>query len=527
MNLLSLLSAISAYSFVLTAIYIIRLNPKAALNRTAALVNGSFAVWSFCYIFFHAAADLPSAWFWHRLSAAGWIPFCAFAVHFFFSLSEAAGGARRNRILALVYLLPAVLLAYALFGGATPAAKGFVTASGGAGWAYLSNAGSPWAWAYVAYVVGYFAIGLSFARRWAKRSGRPRHRIQGNAVIVLDVIVISAAFYTDLALPFFGFRTPPVGNLLTVGWMAGFIYIIRKYKLMTIYEAASAELILDTIIDPVLLLDRRGIIMKCNRGCSLLLGYPDGTMEGNPFSRYLAAGRYRQESIEVLFKRKKLSQIEIQLVDARGEPVTVLGSFSLAETRLDGPIGIVANLHDIGELKKAQAELHRIANYDTLTELPNRRLFFGKLEEAIAEYRRAGEAFAVAFADLDGFKEVNDIRGHDVGDALLAAVAERLRALLGPEDTAARVGGDEFVLILRGRREAAEAAEFARSALAEPIAVRGERCPVGLSVGVARCPEDGRSADELMGRADERMYEDKRKRKEERPKRPHFHTGAS
>jgi len=539
-NILSLLSAFSAYSFVLAAAYILRLNPKSTLNRTSALVNASFAVWSFCSIFFHSAPDLQTAWFWHRLGSLGWIPFSAFALHFFFILSGKADEWKSRRTAAFLYAVPLPLIAYSFSGDHTPLAAGLIRTSAGTGWTYLSNVGSPWFWGYAAYLVGYFAVGLNLARRWAKSSDRPRQRIQGMAIVWLDLAVIAAACYTDIAAPYFGLGVPPIANLLTVGWMAGFLYIISKYKLMTIYEAADADLVLKTIIDPVLLLDRNGIIVKCNKGCAELLKFPAEEIVGSPFSRFLAAGRYRKPHLDILFKRKQLSHIEIDLVDAKGENIHVLGSLSMAETKLDGPVGIVANLHDISALKRTQEELirkeeearglagklHRLAHYDTLTDLPNRRFFFTRLSEALERHRRTGAPFIVAFADLDGFKAVNDNRGHDAGDALLATIADRLRAELAPEDSAARVGGDEFVVLLCGPRALAaneDARKLVEKAFEEPIYIGGALCPIGVSVGIARCPEDGTDTDALMKAADERMYAAKRSKKDSARNQRHFH----
>lgn len=544
MNVLSILSALSAYSFVLTSIYIVRLGRMDTLKATAMLVNLCFAFWSFCYVFFYAAPDEGAAWFWHRVSAVGWICFCAFALHFFLILSGATRAWRSRWPLVAVYAAPAVLLADALSGTATPVALGVVRTASGATWTYVPNASSPWYWAYAAYIVGFFAVGLGLARRWARKSENPRHRRQGDTIVWLDIVVIALSACSDLVAPWLGLGWPPVATLLVDAWMVGFLYIIRKYKLMDIHEAASAELILATIIDPVLLLDKDGVVSACNNGCAELFKAPVDAIRGQPLSRFLASGGYDQAAVDELFARKRIEHRELDLVDARGKRISAVGSFSLAETKLDGPIGIVANLHDVGALKRAHKvlarkeaearrladELYRVAHYDTLTGLPNRRLFFQRLGEAIAQASPSGKPLLVAFADLDGFKAVNDSLGHEAGDRLLAEVSRRLCAVLDSDDTAARVGGDEFVVILRGPRAGADDETVLRALgrpFDEPIDIGGQPCRIGLSVGIARFPGDGADADSVLRAADERMYDDKRRKRTFSAASRHFHTPAA
>lgn len=148
------------------------------------------------------------------------------------------------------------------------------------------------------------------------------------------------------------------------------------------------------------------------------------------------------------------------------------------------------------------------ALHDALTGLANRRLFLARLSEALAD----GDAFAVLFVDLDGFKSINDGLGHDVGDAALVAVAERLRALAGPAATVARLGGDEFGVLLagvEGRADAEQIATLAVSGVAAPLRTGEARVSLGASVGVA-LSDDGATPEELLRAADIAMYAAKR-----------------
>jgi diguanylate cyclase (GGDEF)-like protein len=160
------------------------------------------------------------------------------------------------------------------------------------------------------------------------------------------------------------------------------------------------------------------------------------------------------------------------------------------------------------------ARLTRLAHYDELTGLPNRMLLMDRLSDAIAVARRRAEGVIALFIDLDHFKAINDTRGHIAGDAVLAEVGRRLAAALRVGDTAARIGGDEFVLVCAaGERVADEATRLAQRVLAAitaPIDFAGESLAVGASIGISFYPIHALDANGLIERADTAMYAAKR-----------------
>jgi diguanylate cyclase (GGDEF)-like protein/PAS domain S-box-containing protein len=174
------------------------------------------------------------------------------------------------------------------------------------------------------------------------------------------------------------------------------------------------------------------------------------------------------------------------------------------------PIRIVAVLRDVTERRRLQERLERLAHYDPLTALPNRALFFDRLEGAVARARREERRFALLFIDLDGFKAVNDSFGHDAGDYLLFEIARRLRIAIRDSDTAGRMGGDEFTVLLENisKPEDAEAvAEKIRASMVEPILIpAGAKVTVGASVGIAVFPDDGDNGEAVLKAADSAMY---------------------
>lgn len=173
------------------------------------------------------------------------------------------------------------------------------------------------------------------------------------------------------------------------------------------------------------------------------------------------------------------------------------------------PLRIVGTHRDITEQVQVEENLRHAGTHDPLTGLPNRTLFNDHLLLAMAQARRNKTVVAVIFLDLDDFKEINDTLGHDVGDLLLKAVSKRLKKEVREVDTVARMGGDEFTLILpelHGRKDAEQVAERIRGAIARPYSLGDRVLEVSASLGVSLYPLDGRDVRTLMKRADMAMY---------------------
>ena len=179
-------------------------------------------------------------------------------------------------------------------------------------------------------------------------------------------------------------------------------------------------------------------------------------------------------------------------------------SLSVLDARMESKTALMAS-----SLREANAELQHLVLHDTLTKLPNRLLLEDRVQQAVEGCRRSGGHCAVLFVDLDRFKTLNDSLGHFAGDAVLRTVAERLRAAVRDEDTVSRMGGDEFVILLRHVERAQDAGEVARKiieALSRPIVVNEHELRIGSSIGVSAYPEHGDSAARLIANADAAMY---------------------
>jgi diguanylate cyclase (GGDEF)-like protein len=175
-------------------------------------------------------------------------------------------------------------------------------------------------------------------------------------------------------------------------------------------------------------------------------------------------------------------------------------------------LGALALVNDITRQRASVERIWHQANYDELTGLPNRHMFLDRLRHAMRKADREGAFLALLFLDLDRFKDVNDRLGHAMGDLLLAEAAQRIAACVRTSDTIARIGGDEFTVILAGLDRAATVDRIAQAilaALSRPFVLGEERAQVSASIGVALYPADAREVELLLDRADQAMYASK------------------
>lgn len=207
----------------------------------------------------------------------------------------------------------------------------------------------------------------------------------------------------------------------------------------------------------------------------------------------------RQESVRSVLRNKRKNG-ELFWNDLRIDPVS----------NIDGEVThFVAVINDITEARHYERRLHHLAHHDPLTGLANRTLLQDQLKLAIDHALANGVLGALAFLDLDNFKHINDNFGHEAGDVVLQEIASRLKANMREHDTVARVGGDEFVLVIKDQPSAGHVADLVeriRRSVRAPIEVGGHEIVPGTSIGVALFPLDGDNVDRIMRAADAAMY---------------------
>ncbi|MFJ7883501.1 EAL domain-containing protein [Pseudomonas sp. NPDC096917] len=269
----------------------------------------------------------------------------------------------------------------------------------------------------------------------------------------------------------------------------------------------------------MIITDAQTRIIKVNRAFARITGYTEAEVIGQP-TRMLDSSHEAPEFYQELWQtliEDGFWQGEIANRRKSGEVFPEWLTISAVRDKQDRVINYVASFTDITERKSAEQKIQHLAFYDSLTNLPNRRLLRDRLQQAMALCDRNGIYGALIFLDLDDFKNVNDLCGHQVGDELLCHVAKRLTKTLREQDTVARLGGDEFVILLEGLQPDAEKASSQveqigiklLEALRQPYLVDGWHFNNTTSLGVVMFNDAHHTVDELMQHADLSMYSSK------------------
>jgi|GEM_PF-1699628 len=312
-----------------------------------------------------------------------------------------------------------------------------------------------------------------------------------------------------------------VSAISSLGYLAQVRDMSRAY--MAERAIRENEERLQTIFDNagmgIAVIDRNLQYIDCNNQWLVMLGYGRQDLIGQDFSCFT----HPDDLHSTIKNLEELVDNTINNFSMEKQFIRKDGSImwsGLSVTPIHDPSGsiesIIAVIADITELKNAQQKLIDMATHDPLTGLPNRRLFYEKLGEVLARSKRQNRYIAVLFLDLDGFKEVNDQFGHDGGDALLQDVAGKLRSMVREVDIVSRLGGDEFTIILESVSDDADIIQVTSRIIeivASPFDINGSSARVTASIGISIFPRDGDDIDRLIKKADDAMYESKKKGK--------------
>ena len=278
--------------------------------------------------------------------------------------------------------------------------------------------------------------------------------------------------------------------------------------------------ILEQIHDSVISFDLKGFITSWNRGSELLFGYRTDEMIGRHFSSLFPEKSYdTYEKCIVEVQEKGECKKETKLQRKSLELLYVLLSLSRLKDEDDETVGYVSYAYDITERKKTEKILleqknilRYQAHHDALTRLPNRFLFFDRLEQSIRKTERLEKSFALFFIDLDKFKHINDSLGHGIGDRVLRVVAKRIETVIRQEDTLARLSGDEFTVIMEDLPHSEDASILAEKILLilqKPMYIDEYTLYISGSIGISLYPQDASDAENLLKYADTAMYKAK------------------
>jgi len=308
----------------------------------------------------------------------------------------------------------------------------------------------------------------------------------------------------------------------SIGAVVTFLDITdRKRSEVALQESVSfSESLLQTMPVPVFHKDTEGRYTGCNNAFAEFIGKRKADIIGKTVFEIAPQPQsetYRDHDLDLLAAEEGVQVYESNVKHADGSLHDVI----FHKARLNGsngePVGIIGVILDITDRKQSERDIHQLAFYDPLTQLPNRRLLMDRALQALAVSARSGRYGALMLLDLDDFKKVNDSKGHDVGDQLLCEVARRLRLAVREGDTVARLGGDEFVVVLEELSvSAAEAApqaeavaEKIRDVLNEPYLLEGHRHFSSPSIGVVLYRGHQEAIENLLKFADIAMYQSK------------------
>ncbi len=276
----------------------------------------------------------------------------------------------------------------------------------------------------------------------------------------------------------------------------------------------QAAVVFEAASDSILILDAERRIRMVNSAFTRVTGYSPNEVIGR-VTRLLYANRQPSELYEHIFStvaNNNIWQGEVWNRKKDGSVYPEWVNVNAVRNESGQIVEYVVIASDITERKRSEERLNYQANYDALTELPNRSLFIDRLRQAIARAKREDTQLALLFVDLDRFKNINDSMGHSAGDKLLVQVAKALCGCVRESDTIARFGGDEFAIILSpiyGPKNAGTVAQTLLKVLSRPMLIDGYECMVGGSIGISIFPSDGQTPEDLVKNADAAMYRSK------------------
>jgi diguanylate cyclase (GGDEF)-like protein/PAS domain S-box-containing protein len=276
--------------------------------------------------------------------------------------------------------------------------------------------------------------------------------------------------------------------------------------------------ILQNVVDGIIVIDEKGDVQYFNPAAEQMFGYDQSEILGHSISTLMPEkfGEDHQAYIGIYLGNGEPPgvgagprELEVQRKDGGIVPIELSVS-DIVQNHSHQIIGVVRH---IGERKKTEERLQHLASHDPLTGLPNRGLFDDRLGHAIALAERADNLLGLLYIDLDGFKPINDTLGHEAGDVVLKVISQRLQGIVRNSDTVARIGGDEFNIIVENMTNDTLIhfiADRVRDSVAEPIDVNGEEVQVTASIGLAVYPRDGKDMPALVQKADQAMYSAKK-----------------
>jgi diguanylate cyclase (GGDEF)-like protein/PAS domain S-box-containing protein len=507
MKLLSIFNLLACMVNIQLGLYILIYRERNRRYWIFACICLAFALWSLFDALYISAATKESAWFWSRLAVLGWGMVPSLLLHFLIHLTNEPFLRHHRSLLVLIYL-PALI---------------FVGLHLTVGMGAVDLTLHQWGWrsirhysvGFIAYIVFFYAslcVGLFLVYRWGKQTKEYLHQKQARIILWAGIVIAGGlGTVASIILPIM--QLPTMSSIPLLLWGLCLGYAELRHRLVFLTPSIAAERILKVMADALLLIDAQRRIASANEMAVNLFAQSEEDLRKLSIDELFPDDDIFEEVTRPGLKLPKLIRHqELMYRDHSGKSIPI--SLSAAEIRDDHEVlqGFVLIFRDISERKDIERELRYMATHDSLTGLPNRFLMQDRIRHAMLRANRHKFIVALLMLDLDGFKQVNDTLGHDVGDVLLKQVATRLLQNVRESDTVARMGGDEFVVVMENlpsREQAEVLAQRIVQSFQAPFELSNRELHVTASIGISLYPIHGDNIETLMKEADIAMYQAK------------------
>lgn len=491
-QIFSLLSLVAFIVYLRLGLQVYQADRKNHLNKLFLAFTLSLALWSFGYIFVYKYYDQGTAqfWFWNKFSAFGWSIYSGIALHLALELTHRENFLRHSWAYALLYGPGGLALAaeFAFFNPTHHSVYG----------------GNLFALLHGLYYISCIVMSLILVWSWGRKSSLRREKRQASLIVFSGLISFGSGVFVQTIMPWLGMKElPPSGQIMTLFWALGVGHAITKYKFLNLSALVSAEKMLGEVTDLIFLLDTDQKIIKVNRQTEEVLGYKAHELIGKPFFRLRDNSAELQEDfLSLMHNADESKRLGIDLLSKTMESIPV----DLYVTSIRDIMDDLAGLLLIGQDMRNYKKLEFLSFHDPLTGLYN-RLFLEQEMERLE--KRTGEAVGIILSDIDGLKLINDTFGHPAGDKLILAGGQAMKRAVGSLGLAARVGGDEFAVLLRGT-DASEIQNIYRKIKSEAVAFNNANVDLSLNLSVGYAyHESAANIRNLFKEADDYMYREK------------------
>lgn len=443
---------------------------------------------------------------WFRIEASGWVLTVPLILHFILRLTKNKVFAKHPWLFILLYI-PAPYFTYGTIVEMNIIPDVFMSS---VGWALATKRDIfPWTLLNNIYTMTTI-ISIPLLIHWGKTSNNPVHKKQ--SVIITLSFFLSILFFILIPILPSLLHISPLLNLdqfSVLFWQLGMGYAILRYKLMILSPGDAAKAVIDTMADGVLLVESNGIIVDFNASILNILKIPADRL----YRKYIDSALPNMVSFQNIRKTLKktgiIRDMEVSYKTDTKYEIYISLSASLIKDRFKNQNGIVIVLRDITERKQTENQLHHMATHDVLTNLPNRIVLNDRLRHALASAQRYNFIIAVLLIDIDKFKDINDLYGHDAGDLILKKTANRLSGNVRECDTVSRFGGDEFMILLTNltdRETCINIIKRIHSSFISPIKIGKNEIHVTISIGISMYPRNSNNIEDLFKFADIALY---------------------